>query len=65
MDSYCRFSLKEGRDENGDVKTNDVTVAYYFEKLKGIPLHDSADLPCINVGKPKRPSYFPIEVLNF
>ncbi|XP_028802599.1 protein argonaute 4A-like [Neltuma alba] len=63
-DKPCRdqtFSLKQGRDANGEVKSIEITVAAYFERYKGIRLRDSANLPCINVGKPKKPSYFPIE----
>lgn len=34
----------------------------YFTKIRDIKLHYSGGLPCINVGKPNRPTYFPIEV---
>lgn len=39
-----------------------MTVYDYFVKHRNIDLRYSADLPCINVGKPKRPTYFPVEV---
>ncbi|KAI9115314.1 hypothetical protein K1719_013633 [Acacia pycnantha] len=55
------FSLKQGRDANGEVKTIEITVLDYFEHHKGIRLQHSANLPCIDVGKPKKPSYIPIE----
>ena len=42
----------------------EITVCEYFESVKHIKLRYSADMPCINVGKPKRPSYFPVEVLH-
>lgn len=45
-----------------DVDEVEVTVYDYFVKNKGIELRYSGNLPCINVGKPKRPTYFPIEV---
>jgi hypothetical protein len=41
-----------------------MTVLDYFTNVRKIDLRYSADLPCINVGRPKRPTYFPIEV-NF
>ena len=40
----------------------EVTVYDYFVNIRKIDLRFSADLPCINVGKPKRPTYVPIEV---
>ncbi|KAK9265533.1 hypothetical protein L1049_001716 [Liquidambar formosana] len=58
------FSLKSrgGRDGNGDTQTVDVTVYDYFVNYQGRKLNYSADLPCVNVGKPKRPTYFPVEL---
>ncbi|MQM02796.1 hypothetical protein Taro_035569 [Colocasia esculenta] len=58
-----RFALKQ-RHGNGDtdVQTIDVTVYEYFVNMRRIELTFSADLPCINVGKPKRPTYYPIEL---
>ncbi|KAI9075853.1 hypothetical protein K1719_042220 [Acacia pycnantha] len=64
-DKPCKdqtFSLKQGTHANGEVKLIEITVGEYFEHHKGIRLLDSADLPCINVGKPKKPTYFPIEL---
>ncbi|XP_068658770.1 protein argonaute 4B-like [Aristolochia californica] len=57
------FSLKE-RNGNGDGEpvTREVTVYDYFTNIKGMQLQYSANLPCINVGKPKRPTYMPIEL---
>ncbi|CAN4100697.1 unnamed protein product [Withania somnifera] len=62
----CReqtFALKQrSKDEGGEVQTSEVTVYDYFVNHRNIDLRYSADLPCINVGKPKRPTYFPIEL---
>ncbi|OVA15617.1 Argonaute/Dicer protein [Macleaya cordata] len=62
------FSMKQrnGRDVNGDgeVQTIDVTVGDYFVNYRHIELRYSADLPCINVGKPKRPTYIPLELCS-
>ncbi|OIT08622.1 PREDICTED: protein argonaute 4-like [Nicotiana attenuata] len=55
------FTLKQkGKDGEGD----EITVYDYFVNHRNIDLRYSADLPCINVGKPKRPTYFPIELCN-
>lgn len=56
----CRFTLKS----KGDGAEEEITVEEYFGRIRNIPLQYSANLPCINVGKPKRPTYIPIEV-NF
>ncbi|GAA0158071.1 translation initiation factor [Lithospermum erythrorhizon] len=62
----CReqtFTLKQKtKDANGEPETTEVTVYDYFVNQRNIDLRYSADLPCINVGKPKRPTYFPIEL---
>ncbi|GMG98835.1 hypothetical protein Nepgr_000675 [Nepenthes gracilis] len=59
------FSLKQkSRDENGEVETVEVTVYDYFVNHRHIDLRYSADLPCINVGKPKRPTFFPLELCS-
>lgn len=61
LSANFRFSLKQ-RNKDGDGDTVEITVYDYFVKHRNIDLRFSADLPCINVGKPKRPTYFPIEV---
>ncbi|OEL24890.1 Protein argonaute 4B, partial [Dichanthelium oligosanthes] len=55
------FPLKQRNGSNGDCDTVEITVYDYFMK-KGIELRYSGDFPCINVGKPKRPTYFPVEL---
>ncbi|XP_038986924.1 protein argonaute 4B-like isoform X2 [Phoenix dactylifera] len=58
-----KFVLKQRSGGNGDdIHTTEITVYEYFVKYRHIELRYSADLPCINVGKPKRPTYFPIEL---
>lgn len=51
-------------DENGEPLTTELSVYDYFVNVRKISLKYSGDLPCINVGKPKRPTYIPLEV-NF
>lgn len=58
-----RFFLKSNRGQDGDGE--EITVYEYFAQHKNMRLRDSADFPCINVGKPKKPSYFPIEVIHY
>ncbi|KAL1225888.1 Protein argonaute 4 [Cardamine amara subsp. amara] len=63
----CReqtFELRNrnSTNENGEPEISEVTVSDYFCNVKNIELNYSADLPCINVGKPKRPTYIPLEL---
>ncbi|CAO2184894.1 unnamed protein product [Urochloa humidicola] len=51
------------RNGNGS-DTIEVTVYDYYLKQWGIKLKDSVDFPCLNVGKPERPTYLPIELCN-
>ncbi|KAL5583098.1 hypothetical protein UlMin_015540 [Ulmus minor] len=54
------FTLKQ---RNGDgFEEVEVTVYDYFVNHRKIALRYSDKLPCINVGKPKRPTYFPVEL---
>lgn len=53
------------RNGDGEPEGVEVSVYEYFVKNRGIELRYSGDFPCINVGKPKRPTYFPIEVIVF
>ncbi|XBI04501.1 hypothetical protein VPH35_132789 [Triticum aestivum] len=52
------FPLKQ-KDGNGTV---DVTVYDYFMDRWSMKLEKSAHMPCLNVGKPNRPTYLPLEV---
>ncbi|KAM7528269.1 hypothetical protein LguiB_031679 [Lonicera macranthoides] len=60
------FSLKQrsAKDENGDAQMMEITVLDYFVNHRHMELRYSADLPCINVGKPKRPTYIPLELCS-
>ncbi|KAI3756681.1 hypothetical protein L1987_56503 [Smallanthus sonchifolius] len=56
------FSLRQKtKDENGEFETMEVTVYDYFVNYRKMDLRYSGDLPCINVGKPKKPIFLPIE----
>ncbi|ONK63090.1 uncharacterized protein A4U43_C07F11320 [Asparagus officinalis] len=62
------FTLKQrtGKDSNGDfdAQATEITVYDYFVKHRNIELRYSGDLPCVNIGKPKRPTYIPIELCS-
>lgn len=49
-------------DGTNEGQTVEITVYEYFTKHCGIELTFSAYLPCLDVGKPKRPNYLPVEV---
>ncbi|KAH1217451.1 Protein argonaute 16 [Glycine max] len=51
-------------DNNSRGQTVDITVYEYFAKHCGIELTSSAYLPCLDVGKPKRPVYLPLEAVG-
>ncbi|KAL0875862.1 hypothetical protein Bca101_025567 [Brassica carinata] len=54
------FPLKS-KNETGEFVETQTTVYEYFTEFRKVPLRYSGDFPCINVGKPKRPTYIPIE----
>ncbi|PIA48666.1 hypothetical protein AQUCO_01400920v1 [Aquilegia coerulea] len=56
------FMLKQKRD--GDIESTEITVYDYFVNHRRIELRFSGDLPCINVGKPKKPTYIPLELCS-
>ncbi|EXB54656.1 Protein argonaute 4 [Morus notabilis] len=64
-DKPCReqtFSLKQrGGDDSEPLE---VTVYDYFVNHRKMNLQYSESLPCINVGKPKRPTFFPLELCS-
>ncbi|KAK2389084.1 protein argonaute [Trifolium repens] len=55
--------MKNGEDSNAE-QTVDVTVYEYFAKHRGIELTSSAYLPCLDVGKPNRPIFLPLELCS-
>ncbi|TVU22610.1 hypothetical protein EJB05_32321, partial [Eragrostis curvula] len=57
------FALKQ-RNGNGSDAMEVTTVYNYFMQHRHIELEDSAHLPCLNVGKPNRPEYLPMELCH-
>ncbi|KAI3926873.1 hypothetical protein MKX01_032788 [Papaver californicum] len=58
-----RFTLKS-KGADVDSGTVELTVYDYFVNHRHTELEYSADYPCINVGKPKRPTYIPVELCS-
>ncbi|KAG0537280.1 hypothetical protein BDA96_03G135400 [Sorghum bicolor] len=57
-----KFLLKQRNGNGPDVV--EITVYDYYLKHWDIRLQDSAIFPCLVVGKPKRPTYLPIELCH-
>lgn len=53
---------RDSKNDDGEAQTLEISVYDYFVNQRNIELRYSGDLPCINVGKPKRPTYIPLEV---
>lgn len=59
------FPLTVRKSDGGkDGEALEITVYDYFTKQRNIELRYSAYMPCLDVGKPKRPTYLPLEVCN-
>lgn len=58
------FSMKLKNNDSADGQMVDITVYEYFVRHCGIELTYSAYLPCLDVGKPKRPTYMPLELCS-
>lgn len=52
------MKIKDGEREG---QTKEITVYDYFKQTYTEPTY-SAYLPCLDVGKPNRPNYLPLEV---
>ncbi|MED6120044.1 Protein argonaute 16 [Stylosanthes scabra] len=59
------FTMKvRNGDDNNQGETVNITVYEYFAKHHGLKLTFSAYLPCLDVGKPNRPIYLPLELCS-
>ncbi|KAG8378708.1 hypothetical protein BUALT_Bualt07G0013300 [Buddleja alternifolia] len=60
------LSDRSCKEQKFSVKLGDITIETsvydYFVSTRGIALNFSADLPCVNAGKPDNPMYFPVEL---
>ncbi|KAG6605852.1 Protein argonaute 4, partial [Cucurbita argyrosperma subsp. sororia] len=61
----CKDQMFTLKQKSGSAEDSiEITVYDYFVNHRHIELRYSSDLPCINVGKPKRPTYIPIELCS-
>ncbi|XP_010520483.1 PREDICTED: protein argonaute 4-like [Tarenaya hassleriana] len=60
------FTLKRKnvKNESGEAEEVEMSVYDYFVNVRQMDLRYSADLPCVNVGKPKRPTFMPMELCS-
>ncbi|KAK1389078.1 hypothetical protein POM88_017256 [Heracleum sosnowskyi] len=60
------FTLKgKHRDgAQGEVQPEEITVYEYFKKHRNLQLTTSACFPCLDVGKPGKPNYLPLELCD-
>ncbi|KAM6567334.1 hypothetical protein CsatA_026462 [Cannabis sativa] len=62
-DLFFNMKVKNGDHTNGD-ETEEISVYDYFMKHCGIELRESAYLPCLIVGRPKKPNFLPLELCS-
>ncbi|GKC47471.1 argonaute 16-like protein [Tanacetum coccineum] len=59
------FPMRVKKDDGTyDDQTVNITVFDYFTKHRNIEVTYSAYIPCIDVGKPDKPIYFPVELCS-
>ncbi|KAL0400198.1 UNVERIFIED_CONTAM: protein argonaute 16 [Sesamum radiatum] len=58
---FFSLKVKSGSGAKDEGETLEITVYDYFVKHRNIELKYSAYMPCLDVGKPKRPNYLPLE----
>ncbi|GFS38718.1 argonaute family protein [Actinidia rufa] len=59
---FFPLKVKNSDIEHDGGQPLEITVYEYFTKHRNIELTYSAYMPCIDAGKPKRPSYLPLEL---
>ncbi|KAI3969697.1 hypothetical protein MKX01_020258 [Papaver californicum] len=59
------FPMKVRNEDGADEgQTVEVTVYDYFTKHRKLELTASANMPCVDVGRPKKPNYIPLELCS-
>ncbi|KAL1812927.1 hypothetical protein ACET3Z_022992 [Daucus carota] len=59
---YFLMKGKYGDGTHGQEQPEEITVYEYFRRHRNLQLETSAYLPCLDVGKPRRPNYLPLEL---
>ncbi|KAF3334610.1 protein argonaute 16-like protein [Carex littledalei] len=57
------FTMKV-RDDDGEYHTVETTVSDYFRKKYQLDLTWSSSYPCLDLGKPRNPTYVPLEMCD-
>ncbi|XP_020555003.1 protein argonaute 16 isoform X2 [Sesamum indicum] len=61
---FFLLKVKSGSGAKDEGETLEITVYDYFVKHRNIELKYSAYMPCLDVGKSKRPNYLPLELCS-
>ncbi|XP_041996009.1 protein argonaute 16-like [Salvia splendens] len=61
---FFSLKVKNGSNAGGSDEALEITVYEYFVKHRNIEIKSSAYMPCLDVGKPKRPNYLPLELCS-
>ncbi|KAI3925531.1 hypothetical protein MKW92_019628, partial [Papaver armeniacum] len=62
-DLYFLMKMRNEERKN-EVTTVELTVYDYFTKHRKLELTTSAYMPCVDVGRPKKPNYIPLELCS-
>ncbi|CAN1161341.1 Protein argonaute 16 [Linum perenne] len=60
---FFSMKVRNSVGASGEPEHVELTVTEYFTQ-RGIQLRYSGNFPCLNVGKPKRPNYLPLELCS-
>ncbi|KAL8474253.1 hypothetical protein ACS0TY_030902 [Phlomoides rotata] len=61
---FFPLKVKSGSSARDDGETLEISVYDYFVKHRNIEINASMYMPCLDVGKPKRPNYLPLELCS-
>ncbi|XP_019159475.1 PREDICTED: protein argonaute 16 [Ipomoea nil] len=61
---FFSMKVKNGGGSHDCGEVMEITVSDYFTKHRNIELTYSAFMPCLDVGKPKKPIYLPLELCS-
>ncbi|XP_057954580.1 protein argonaute 16 isoform X2 [Malania oleifera] len=64
VQQFFSLKVKESGNASSEGQTLEITVYDYFTKHRNIELSRSVYMPCLDVGKTKRPNYLPMELCD-